>query len=118
MAINPIDVIFRSTLNVKNRVSVQRCIKKVRVIKVIIVYDVDVQRLNNVRKLLKQYLMWVQNSAFEGEISEGRLEEIRVKLFEIIDPNTDSVLVYTADNPTWIHKKVWGIEKGYVDNLI
>ena len=43
---------------------------------VIVVYDVGIERLDSVRHILKQYLTWIQNSAFEGEISLGKLEEV------------------------------------------
>ena len=86
--------------------------------RVIIVYDIGLERLDAVRKILKQYLNWVQNSAFEGEITEGVLEEIRLKLFSIIDPDVDSIIVYTIDNPKWVKKRVWGVEKGGIDNIL
>ena len=85
---------------------------------VVIVYDVGIDRLDAVRKLLKQYLNWVQNSAFEGEITEGLLEEIRLKLFSIIDPDTDSIIVYSINNPKWVKKRIWGREKGETDNIL
>jgi CRISPR-associated protein Cas2 len=86
--------------------------------KVIIVYDVNVNRVNDVRKVLKQYLIWVQNSVFEGELSESMLEELKLNLYNIIDPNEDSILVYTISNPKWINKMVWGIEKNVTDNVL
>ena len=41
----------------------------------VIIYDVGVERLNSVRHILKQYLIWLRNSAFEGEITLGKLED-------------------------------------------
>jgi len=86
--------------------------------KVVIVYDVNIERLDAVRHILKQYLAWIQNSAFEGELSEGMLEEIRLKIFDIINPEVDSVIVYTINNPSWMGKKIWGREKGMSDNVL
>ena len=86
--------------------------------KVVIVYDVNIERLDAVRHILKQYLAWIQNSVFEGELSEGMLEEIRLKIFDIIDPEVDSVIVYTINNPSWMGKKIWGREKGMSDNVL
>ncbi len=40
---------------------------------VIIVYDAGVKHLNKVRIFLKQYLDWVQNSVFEGELTNFHL---------------------------------------------
>ncbi len=86
--------------------------------KVIIVYDVNIERITTIRKILKQYLSWVQNSAFEGELTEGRLEELKSRLYEVIDPNTDSIIVYTISNPRWVDKRIWGVEKGGTDNIL
>jgi len=36
---------------------------------VIIVYDVEVERVARVCQYLRRHLHWVQNSAFEGEIT-------------------------------------------------
>ena len=35
---------------------------------VIIVYDINVDRVNKVKSFLRQYLFWIQNSVFEGEL--------------------------------------------------
>ncbi|MEM4312121.1 MAG: CRISPR-associated endonuclease Cas2 [Nitrososphaerales archaeon] len=85
---------------------------------VIIIYDVEVERLNKVRQILREYLNWVQNSAFEGEISEGKLEEIRLRLKKVIDEGSDSILIYTIPNKDWVSKKIWGIEKGETTTVI
>ena len=86
--------------------------------RIIIIYDVSIERIDNVRKVLKQYLSWIQNSAFEGELSKGMLEELKVKLYEIIEPNEDSIIVYTIDNSKWLNKEIWGIEKGNTENIL
>lgn len=85
---------------------------------VIIVYDVEVKRVNNVRKILRQYLNWVQNSVFEGELTEGKLEELRIKLYQEIDNKRDSILVYKLSNPKWLTKDVWGVEKNLLEEVI
>ncbi len=36
-------------------------------------YDIEEKRVNKVRKILKKYLSWIQNSIFEGELSEGKV---------------------------------------------
>ena len=77
---------------------------------VIVIYDVGIDRLNAVRHILKQYLNWIQNSAFEGEITQGFLDELRIKVSSVIDKDKDSVIVYTTNNPSWL-KKWCGEEK-------
>jgi len=85
---------------------------------VIVAYDVAVERLDAVRKTLKQYLNWVQNSAFEGELTEGRLEELSMRIRDVIDEKADSVICYTLSNPKWLKKRVIGIEKGEVTHVV
>lgn len=85
---------------------------------VVIVYDVEVERIDAVRIILKQYLTWIQNSVFEGQITEGRLEELRLKIAGIIENDKDSVIVYSVNNPSWINKTIWGIEKNPTENIL
>ena len=85
---------------------------------VIVVYDVEVERINQVRALMKQYLNWVQNSAFEGELTAGKLEEVSAKLSDIIDQERDSIIFYTLSNPNWIQKRIIGIEKSEVSTVL
>ena len=85
---------------------------------VIVVYDVGIDRLDSVRHILKQYLMWIQNSAFEGEITLGKLEELRVKISDIIDKNRDSIVIYSINNPLWIKKSTLGKDKGTTNNVL
>ena len=84
----------------------------------IIIYDVAVERVNKVRQFLKRYLNWVQNSAFEGEVSEGDLAKIKVGLKKIIDKGQDSILVYSVSSQKWLKKDVIGIEKSEISTII
>jgi CRISPR-associated protein Cas2 len=61
---------------------------------VVLVYDVNQSRVGKVLKTCRKYLTWVQNSVFEGEISEAKLEFLKQELKEIIDPTYDSVVIY------------------------
>jgi CRISPR-associated protein Cas2 len=86
---------------------------------IIITYDIaDEKRLNKIRKILKKYLYWVQYSIFEGEISEGKLKKCQSELNKIININDDSVFFYKIKIPENLKKKVLGIEKNYMDNIL
>ena len=85
---------------------------------VILVYDVSVERLNNVRQYLKQYLNWVQNSAFEGELKEGEIEKIKIGLKKLIKEDEDSIILYKARDKRWVEKEALGIEKSEVTTII
>ena len=84
----------------------------------IVAYDIAVERLDTVRKILRQYLNWVQNSAFEGELTEGKFEELSMKIRDVIDEKSDSVICYSLSNPKWLKKQVIGIEKGEVTHVV
>ncbi len=77
----------------------------------ILVYDIAVERIDAVRITTKQYLNWIQNSVFEGEITVSGLAELKSKISSLIDVSEDSVLVFTVNNPKWIEKTVIGIDK-------
>ena len=67
---------------------------------------------------MKQYLNWIQNSAFEGDLTQGQLEELRLKASKVIDPSQDCIVVFTMDNPKWLNKDVWGRDKGLTGSII
>ena len=85
---------------------------------IILVYDIGVERLNQVRAYLKRYLNWIQNSAFEGELTEGELAEVKVGLRGLIQESEDSVIVFKASNKRWVEKEVVGVEKSEVSAFI
>jgi len=85
---------------------------------VILVYDISVERLNNARQYLKQYLNWVQNSAFEGELKEGEIEKIKIGLKKIIKEDEDSIILYKTRDKRWVEKEALGIEKSEVTTII
>jgi CRISPR-associated protein Cas2 len=78
---------------------------------VIIVYDIEETRVIKVLKTCRQYLNWVQNSVFEGEIEKPRLERLKKALESIIDKSKDSILIYELRTTQYYSKSVLGIEK-------
>ena len=85
---------------------------------VIIAYDISIERLPKVYHIMKQYLNWIQNSAFEGDLTQGQLEELRLKASKVINPSQDCIVVFTMDNPKWLNKDVWGRDKGLTGSII
>lgn len=83
----------------------------------IIVYDVNVKRVAKALKLMRQYLTWVQNSVFEGELSDATLLELKLRLLKVLKPEEDSVLIYSM-NEKWMNREVIGIEKNSPDPFI
>ena len=53
---------------------------------VILYYDVEEKRCGKLLKICHKYLQWVQNSVFEGEISESSYEKMMFEIQEVIVP--------------------------------
>ncbi|MCI0487767.1 MAG: CRISPR-associated endonuclease Cas2 [Blastocatellia bacterium] len=85
---------------------------------VLVVYDVEEKRVVRVHKFLKRHLHWVQNSVFEGELTEAQIEAVKSGLGRIIERDADSVLMYTARDRRWLSKEVIGRERGETGNLL
>lgn len=85
---------------------------------VILVYDVNVERVNKVCQFLRRFLNWVQNSVFEGELTESEFVKIVNGLKEIIDENEDSVIFYILKSDKYLKKVTIGSEKVDVCNVI
>jgi len=84
----------------------------------IVVYDIAVERIDKVRKYLKQYLNWVQNSVFEGELKESEVEKIKMILRKLIKEEEDSIILYETPDKQWVTKEVLGMEKSEVTSVI
>ena len=80
--------------------------------RVILVYDINVKRVQKVLKICRKYLTWVQNSVSEGEITPGKLERLKRELEEIIDPEEDSIIIYIFKTGWYSFREILGIEKG------
>ncbi|MEM4662800.1 MAG: CRISPR-associated endonuclease Cas2 [Candidatus Diapherotrites archaeon] len=85
---------------------------------VIIVYDVSVEKVSKVCQFLRMFLSWIQNSVFEGEISESELLKIEKGLKEIIDKEKDCVIIYKLDSEKRLERRFVGIRKTMTTNII
>jgi len=85
---------------------------------VILVYDCGEKRVGKMLKLCRKYLNWIQNSVFEGEISEVKLKELLQKAKHLMEPDEDSVIVFKSRDQKWLDKEVIGIEKNHLDNFL
>lgn len=85
---------------------------------VIITYDVSEKRVAKVHKKLKEYLIWTQNSVFEGEITRSLLKRCLYEIEKIIVESVDSVNVYEINNPKHLKKYTYGVDKSFDDMFI
>ncbi|KAA6324807.1 CRISPR-associated endoribonuclease Cas2 [termite gut metagenome] len=82
---------------------------------VILVYDFGENRVGKMLKLCRRYLNWIQNSVFEGEISEVRLKELTIKAKKFMREDEDSIIIFKGRQRTWIDKEIVGKERSSVD---
>ena len=85
---------------------------------VIAVYDMGEKRVGKMLKLMRRYLIWIQNSVFEGEITPSKLLELKIEAQKIMVKGEDSLIIFTNNNPRWLKKEIIGIEKNSTDNFL
>jgi CRISPR-associated protein Cas2 len=85
---------------------------------IIAVYDVGEKRVAKILKLFRRYLHWIQNSVFEGELTETQLKELEYEISKVMNPREDSVIIFTNASEKWMNKKIIGIEKNNTSNFL
>lgn len=85
---------------------------------VVMVYDVGTRRVAKMLKLCRQYLCWIQNSVFEGEITEVKLKELTFRMEAIIDKSQDSVIIFSGRVGMTMDKRILGKERMPTDNFL
>ena len=78
----------------------------------IAVYDVNVDRVSKMLKLFRRYLTWVQNSVFEGELTEAQYEQLKREAKELMDPDEDSVIFWNLRDERYVDRETLGDEPG------
>lgn len=85
---------------------------------VIAMYDVGEKRVGKMLKLCRRYLNWIQNSVFEGEITEVKLMELKQYALNIMDEETDSLIVFKTRQEKWLDKEIVGKERQNLGNIL
>jgi CRISPR-associated protein Cas2 len=85
---------------------------------VILVYDAGEKRVGKMLKLCRRYLNWIQNSVFEGEITEAKLQQLKYEAMNIMDKETDSLIIFKTRQEKWLEKEVVGQERQKLDNFL
>jgi CRISPR-associated protein Cas2 len=81
-------------------------------------YDVGEKRVGKMLKLLRRYLNWIQNSVFEGEITEVKLLELKSKAMIIMEEKTDSLIIFKTRQEKWLEKEIIGHERQELDTFL
>ena len=85
---------------------------------VILVYDIGERRVGKMLKHCRKYLNWIQNSVFEGEITDVKFKEMILGAKQIMDEETDSLIIFKSRNQKWLDKQVVGKERMEIDNFL
>ncbi|WP_028669138.1 CRISPR-associated endonuclease Cas2 [Runella zeae] len=85
---------------------------------VILVYDIGEKRVAKMLKHCRKYLNWIQNSVFEGEITEVKLKEMLMGARAIMKEEQDSVILFKSRNERWLDKEIIGVERSNIDNFL
>ncbi|MCL2425313.1 MAG: CRISPR-associated endonuclease Cas2 [Oscillospiraceae bacterium] len=84
---------------------------------VILTYDVGQKRVSKVMKTCRRYLQHVQNSVFEGTITETRLNKLKAELEKIIEKEVDNICIYELASVKYSRKVQIGAVAVF-DNII
>lgn len=89
---------------------------------VILIYDIKLDDngqkvLRNVFKLCKKYLTHIQNSVFEGELSESQILKLNMELKKYIRNEKDSVILFKSRHERWLDKEFWGKKDNKLANI-
>ena len=85
---------------------------------IILVYDIEEKRVGKMLKLCRQYLNWIQNSVFEGELTDVKLKELLHLAKRLMDIEKDSIIVFSSRQEKWLQKQVIGKEKNELGNVL
>lgn len=85
---------------------------------VILVYDVGEKRVAKMLKLCRRYLNWIQNSVFEGSITDVKMRELEHEARQLMNLKEDSLIVFKSRDERWLEKAVIGLEKNDLDNFL
>lgn len=84
---------------------------------IIAVYDINEKRVNRMLKLCRQYLNWIQNSVFEGDLPDVKLKELKHRAGKIMK-DEDSLIFFKSPDGKWLEKEVMGKDKNPLDTII
>lgn len=90
---------------------------------VILVYDIKSDEggqrvLSKTFKTCKKYLSHIQNSVFEGELSNSQIVKLQYELNDIIRRDKDSIILFKSRSNKWLEKEMWGIDIDKTSNFI
>lgn len=77
---------------------------------IIAVYDVGQKRVGKMLKLFRRYLTWVQNSVFEGDLTDAQIKQLKQEAEAMMSEN-DGVIFYQLRDERYTERTALGIDK-------
>ncbi len=79
---------------------------------IVLVYDIKLNEggarvLRKVFQTCKRYLVHLQNSVFEGELSPSQLMSLEKELKHYLRKDEDSCIIFKGRNNIWMEKEYW-----------
>ena len=90
---------------------------------VILVYDINTEGqgqkiLHKTFKICKKFLCHIQNSVFEGELSDSQFLKLKLELSRYVRKDKDSVIVFQSREEKWLKKDFWGLQTDYTSTFL
>ena len=90
---------------------------------VILVYDILFDEkgkkiLPKIFKICKKYLVHIQNSVFEGNLSKPYSIALKKELAQYVRKDKDSGIMFYAREGRWLNKDFLGIEEDKTSNFL
>jgi len=85
---------------------------------VIMVYDVNVERVTKVLHIGRRYLTWVQNSVMEGSLTRTQYRRLLAEVRKVIHEDEDSVLFYILRSERDVRRESVGVVKGEISPFV
>jgi CRISPR-associated protein Cas2 len=76
------------------------------------------KRVGKMLKLCRRYMNWIQNSVFEGEMTEVQLKELLYEARRIMNEEEDSLILFKNRDQKWLDKQIVGVERQSTDNFL
>lgn len=90
---------------------------------VILVYDIlcddkGKNVLPKIFKICKKYLVHIQNSVFEGDLSKSNAIALKKELAQYVRKDKDSVIMFHTREERWLSKEFLGKEEDKTSNFL
>ncbi len=90
---------------------------------VILVYDIKSELggqkvWSKTFQICKRYLTHIQNSVFEGELTQAQIIKMEYEVKNVIRKDLDSVIIFKSRNEKWLAKDMWGKQEDKTSNFL